>query len=71
LERRTTISNRECSASIADVCVHITIVNLQLIEFRSPVIDGHVDLPELARQFYGNDINAFDLNKNIVRSHKS
>ncbi|KAK4688450.1 membrane dipeptidase, partial [Tremellales sp. Uapishka_1] len=29
----------------------------------SPVIDGHIDLPELARVFYGNNISAFDLNK--------
>ncbi|WWC88007.1 uncharacterized protein L201_002909 [Kwoniella dendrophila CBS 6074] len=29
----------------------------------SPVIDGHIDLPEFARAFYGNNISAFDLNK--------
>ncbi|WRT65876.1 uncharacterized protein IL334_002827 [Kwoniella shivajii] len=29
----------------------------------SPVIDGHIDLPEFARAFYGNDITKFDLNK--------
>ncbi|KAI0728252.1 membrane dipeptidase-domain-containing protein [Fomitopsis betulina] len=28
----------------------------------SPVIDGHIDLPELARTIYGNNITAFDLN---------
>ncbi|WVW80347.1 hypothetical protein I302_102327 [Kwoniella bestiolae CBS 10118] len=29
----------------------------------SPVIDGHIDLPEFARAVYGNNISAFDLNK--------
>jgi membrane dipeptidase len=33
---------------------------------RSPVIDGHVDLPELARTMFSNDIEAFDLNKQTV-----
>lgn len=33
---------------------------------RSPVIDGHIDLPELARVMYGNDITKFDLNKPTV-----
>ncbi|ODN84290.1 hypothetical protein L202_00271 [Cryptococcus amylolentus CBS 6039] len=30
---------------------------------KSPVIDGHIDLPEVARLVYGNDLNKFDLNK--------
>nr|AXF50746.1 dipeptidase [Inonotus obliquus] len=30
---------------------------------RSPIIDGHIDLPELARVVYGNNISAFDLHK--------
>ncbi|WVQ71086.1 hypothetical protein IAR50_000611 [Cryptococcus sp. DSM 104548] len=30
---------------------------------KSPVIDGHIDLPEVARVVYGNDLNRFDLNK--------
>ena len=34
--------------------------------FRSPVIDGHIDLPELVRVEYGNDINKIDLNKKTV-----
>ncbi|WVR05665.1 hypothetical protein IAU60_002687 [Kwoniella sp. DSM 27419] len=29
----------------------------------SPVIDGHIDLPEFARAFYGNDLSKFDLTK--------
>lgn len=28
-----------------------------------PVIDGHIDLPELARVLYSNDVNKFDLHK--------
>jgi membrane dipeptidase len=29
----------------------------------SPVIDGHIDLPELMRIYYANNISAVDLNK--------
>lgn len=29
----------------------------------TPVIDGHIDLPILVRELYGNDITKFDLNK--------
>jgi membrane dipeptidase len=32
----------------------------------SPVIDGHVDLPELARVMYGNNVDKFDLRKKTV-----
>ncbi|WVQ85502.1 hypothetical protein IAT38_007667 [Cryptococcus sp. DSM 104549] len=31
----------------------------------SPVIDGHVDVPELARTLYGNNVSAFDLRKSM------
>jgi membrane dipeptidase len=34
----------------------------------SPVIDGHVDLPELARTMFANDIDRFDLKKPTVSS---
>ncbi|GAA5852969.1 hypothetical protein JCM9279_000097 [Rhodotorula babjevae] len=30
---------------------------------QAPVIDGHIDLPILARWYYANDLEAFDLNK--------
>ncbi|ODO07395.1 membrane dipeptidase [Cryptococcus wingfieldii CBS 7118] len=30
---------------------------------KTPVIDGHIDLPELARSVYGNDLDKFDLHK--------
>lgn len=33
----------------------------------SPVIDGHIDVPELARTVFGNDLGAFDLRKETVR----
>lgn len=33
---------------------------------RSPVIDSHIDLPELARVRFGNDVDSFDLNKETV-----
>ncbi|KAL5514515.1 hypothetical protein ACEPAG_2604 [Sanghuangporus baumii] len=32
---------------------------------RSPLIDGHIDLPELVRVLYGNNISAFDLQKSM------
>ncbi|WWD18107.1 hypothetical protein CI109_102556 [Kwoniella shandongensis] len=32
----------------------------------SPVIDGHIDLPEIPRMFYKNNVSAFDLNKKTV-----
>ncbi|KAG7544296.1 hypothetical protein FFLO_03335 [Filobasidium floriforme] len=32
----------------------------------SPVIDGHVDLPELARVMYGNNVDEFNLRKKTV-----
>lgn len=34
---------------------------------RSPVIDGHIDLPEFARAVYGNNISKFDLRDTLVR----
>ena len=34
----------------------------------SPVLDGHVDLPELMRVMYGNDLDKVDLRKQTVRS---
>jgi membrane dipeptidase len=36
-------------------------------DVRSPVIDGHIDLPILAREFFGNDLSKFDLRKETVR----
>lgn len=33
---------------------------------RSPVIDGHIDLPEFARAVYGNNIEKFDLRRTLV-----
>lgn len=33
---------------------------------QSPVIDGHIDVPELARTVFGNDLDAFDLRKETV-----
>ena len=38
----------------------------QYILSNSPVIDGHVDLPELARSMYSNNVDAFDLEKATV-----
>jgi membrane dipeptidase len=38
----------------------------QYILSNSPVIDGHVDLPELARTMYSNNVDSFDLNKATV-----
>jgi membrane dipeptidase len=32
----------------------------------SPVIDGHIDVPELARTVFGNDLDRFDLRKETV-----
>jgi membrane dipeptidase len=32
----------------------------------SPVIDGHIDVPELARTMFGNDLDRFDLRKETV-----
>ncbi|KAL7423738.1 hypothetical protein Q5752_001320 [Cryptotrichosporon argae] len=32
---------------------------------RSPVIDGHIDLPEFARSLYGNNLSAFDLDAEL------
>jgi membrane dipeptidase len=32
----------------------------------SPVIDGHIDVPELARTVFGNDLDSFDLRKKTV-----
>ncbi|CAD6569878.1 MAG: hypothetical protein TREMPRED_005494 [Tremellales sp. Tagirdzhanova-0007] len=32
----------------------------------SPVIDGHIDLPEMARVNFRNNISAFDLNKQTI-----
>ncbi|AFR93712.1 membrane dipeptidase [Cryptococcus neoformans var. grubii H99] len=32
---------------------------------RSPVIDGHIDLPEFARAVYGNNIEKFDLRRTL------
>ncbi|WVQ85501.1 hypothetical protein IAT38_007666 [Cryptococcus sp. DSM 104549] len=32
----------------------------------SPVIDGHIDVPELARSFFGNNISSFDLRKPVI-----
>ena len=32
---------------------------------RARVIDGHVDLPILVREAYGNDINKIDLEKQV------
>lgn len=34
----------------------------------SPVVDGHIDVPELARTVFGNDLDAFDLRRETVRS---
>lgn len=34
----------------------------------SPIVDGHIDVPELARTVFGNDLGAFDLRKETVRS---
>ncbi|WVQ71085.1 hypothetical protein IAR50_000610 [Cryptococcus sp. DSM 104548] len=33
---------------------------------QTPVIDGHIDLPELARSAFGNDLDKFDLHKPTV-----
>jgi hypothetical protein len=33
---------------------------------RSPVIDGHIDLPILVREFYGNNLSSFDLEQETV-----
>lgn len=33
---------------------------------RSPVIDGHIDLPEFARAIYGNNIEKFDLRRTLA-----
>ena len=41
---------------------------MQPANARSPVIDGHVDLPILVREFYGNDLSKFDLKKETVSS---
>lgn len=30
------------------------------------MIDGHIDLPILVREFYGNDLSQFDLKKETV-----
>jgi len=38
----------------------------QYILSNSPVIDGHVDLPELARTMYSNNVDSFDLRKATV-----
>lgn len=35
------------------------------------MIDGHIDLPEMARFFYKNNISAFDLNHETVSSYMS
>lgn len=35
---------------------------------RSPVIDGHIDLPILVREFYGNNLSSFNLEQETVRS---
>lgn len=38
----------------------------QYILANSPVLDGHVDLPELARTMYANNLDRFDLRKPTV-----
>jgi hypothetical protein len=37
-----------------------------LTDYRSPVIDGHVDLPILVREVYGNNVDKMDLDKDTV-----
>ncbi|KAK8865714.1 hypothetical protein IAR55_000859 [Kwoniella newhampshirensis] len=32
----------------------------------APVIDGHIDLPEVPRNFYKNNVSAFDLNEKTI-----
>lgn len=39
---------------------------MKLTKHRSPVIDGHVDLPIMVREAFGNDVRKVDLNKKTV-----
>ena len=32
----------------------------------SPLIDGHIDLPELARMAYGNNVTAMHMDEKMV-----
>lgn len=37
----------------------------------SPVIDGHIDVPELARTVFGNDLDRFDLRRQTVSAARA
>lgn len=39
----------------------------QELKNSSPVIDGHVDLPIMVREAYGNDVTKLDLSSETVR----
>lgn len=55
------ISNR------ASLRFSLQVLDAELPMCRSPVIDGHIDLPEFARAVYGNNISKFDLRDTLVR----